>query len=179
MVDNDDAGIENDGLDQVCFTTIYNKLLFPEFRYNIGAYGFMYGIGDQLSSIVSYRDPEIKKSFEAMEAAPEDIEKLDVTDVDVEGALLSVYSAYAYPMSRLSLTEKEMEYVIANKPESYTDETLSDMKSAKAADVEDVKDMADAFEKMTKDGVRFTAGNSDSIKKNSDLYELTIEELTK
>ena len=176
---NDALGITNDGKNYVALSVIYNKLLYPSFRYDIGAYGLLYRISDKYTVIMSYRDPETKLSFETLEKLPEAVSSLEVGESDVDNALLTTYSSYAYPLSKLELAHTEIDYILQDKSESYSEETLENMKSAKSTTAKDVTEFADTLSEMLDKGVRFTAGSSDSIKKNKELYELTITELTK
>ncbi len=176
---SDALGIAGDGKDKVCMNVIYNKLLYPSFRYDIGAYGLLQDVTDKYSIIMSYRDPEIAVSFETMENLPEAVSKLELSDSDVDNAVLISYNYYAYPLSNLDLALTEIDYVLQDKSESYSEETLDYLKSAKSTTAKDVIAFADTLSKMVDEGVRFTAGSSDSIKDNKELYGLTITELTK
>ena len=176
---NDDTGIEGDGTKDVCMNLLYSKLLFPTFRYNIGAYGCMQLAGERDSYMLSYRDPMIKESFEALEALPSQMKELELSEDDIANGILFTYSSYAYPISSSSLASNEIDYILQNKDTSYTEERLANMKKAKSTDAADVREFADNLQSMIDKGVRFTAGSSSNINKNKDLYELVITDLVK
>lgn len=135
--------------------------------------------GERESYIMSYRDPLIKESFEALEALPSQLEELELSEDDIDNGILATYSSYAYPIAKSSLASKEIDYILRNKDTSYTDECLSNMKKAKSTDAKDVQQFAENLQTMIDKGVRFTAGSSSSINKNKDLYELVITDLVK
>ena len=176
---NSDTGITGDGTNDVCMSLLYSKLLFPTFRYNIGAYGCMQLAGERDSYMLSYRDPQIKESFEALEAMPSEMEKLELTEEDIDNSILATYSTYAYPVSASSLASSEIDYILQNKSTSYAEERLDNMKKAKNISEDDVREFAGNLQSMIDKGVRFTAGSSSVINKNKELYDLVITDLVK
>ena len=176
---NSDTGIAGDGTNDVCMNLLYSQLFFPTFRYNIGAYGCMQLAGERDSYMLSYRDPMIKESFEAIEAMPSELEELELTETDIDNSILVTYSTYAYPASKSSLASREIDYILQNKDTSYTEECLANMKMAKSVTAKDVKEFSKNLQSMIDDGVRFTAGSTANINKNKDLYDLVITDLVK
>lgn len=172
-------GAEDNGANNVSLNVIYNKLLYPAFRYDIGAYGLLEDITDDSIMLMSYRDPSVSRAFDAYASIYEDAQQLEITDDDIENALLYTYSSYAQPLSASGLAENEITRMLQNKSESYAEETLAKMRSAKSTTAEDVMNFAEIMQSMSEKGVRFTAGSTDSIKKNKELYELTIDALVK
>ncbi len=176
---NDDTGLASDGTNDVCMNLLYSQLFFPTFRYNIGAYGCMQYAGERDSYLMSYRDPSIKESFDALEALPSQLDELELTEDDINNGILVTYSTYAYPVAKSSLASTEIDYILQNKDTSFIDECLTNMKQAKSITAKDVKEFAKNLQSMIEKGVRFTAGNSTNINKNKDLYELVITDLVK
>ena len=176
---NSDTGIAGDGTNDVCMNLLYSQLFFPTFRYNIGAYGCMQLAGERDSYMLSYRDPMIKESFEAIEAMPSELEELELTETDIDNSILVTYSTYAYPASKSSLASREIDYILQNKDTSYTEECLANMKMAKSVTAKDVREFAKNLQSMIDDGVRITAGSSANINKNKELYDLVITDLVK
>ena len=176
---NQETGLERNGKDTVLAAILKNELLYPEFRFRIGAYGFMNAVGRTNSYMLTYRDPDIRPSYDYYQKLPEKIRELKLTQDEVNDSILSTYSGLAYPESPLKAAQSAIYHVLQDHPESYGEEALRMMREAKTVTPEDVTGAADKIGKMIDSGVRITAGNSAAIKKNAGLYDLVIEDLTK
>ena len=179
MISNSDAGIEKNGRNKVILSTIHNLILYPEFRYNIGAYGIMSGVGDRSSYVISYRDPGIAASFESLESLGQKVREAEIGQEDVESAVMSAYSSWAYPLSARSLAETEIGYLLSGKAGSYSEECINNMKEAKKITAEDVEKAAEDIDDIIENSVRITAGSTASIRENRDLYDKVITDLTR
>ena len=176
---HEDTGLKDSGSDAVVFSVLKNQLLYPAFRYNIGAYGYLQRVGQFATIMLTYRDPDVQPSFDFFDSLPEQISALELTQEEINDSILNVYSEYAYPSSPLSLAQTEISYVLQNKPETFAEELVKKMKEAKEVTPEDVTAASGKVQKLLESGSRVTAGNSAVIKKNQELYDLVIEDLTK
>ena len=176
---NRTTGFEDNALNQVLVNLIYSKITYPAFRYDIGAYGYMDRVGHRQSYMISYRDPDIRPSFDWYEKLPDLLDSYEPTREDVDDAIISTYSSYAYPVSPRNMALAEISAVLENKKLSVSEDYLKKMKEAKQVKPEDLKETASHIRKMIEDGVRVTAGNSAAIKQNSDLYDQVIDDLVK
>ena len=176
---NADTGFEDSGKDQVIMTTLYSNVLYPAFRYRIGAYGFSNAVGRTCSNMFSYREPDIRPTYEYFQGAAEEIRNLELTQDEVNDSILKKYSGLAYPDSPIAAAQTEISYRLQGRKQSYAEETLAKMRDAKTVTPEDVTASADCVQKMIDEGVWATAGNSAAIRKNAGLYDLVIEDLVK
>ena len=174
---NADTGFEDSGKDQVIMTILYGNVMFPAFRYEIGAYGFDIGLGRTCAYMFSYREPDIRPTYEYFQGAAEVIRNLELTQEQVNDSILNKYSEFAYPDSPLTAAQTEIYYRLQGRKQSYAEETLAKMRDAKTVTPADVTASADRVQKMIDEGVWATAGNSAAIKKNAGLYDLVIEDL--
>lgn len=176
---NADTGFSDNGTDAVIYSLLNGKLIYPAFRYRIGAYGCQGQIGRYSSFLSSYRDPGIADSFAYLENLPEEIRSADISQEEVNDAILSVYSDYAYPRWPLDAAWTEIAYAIQGREESLAEETIHKMENAKKVTTEDIPAFADKMEKLIKDGVWVTAGSAQAIRKYLGGYDLVIEDLVK
>ena len=176
---NADTGFEDSGKDQVIMTILYGNVMYPAFRYEMGAYGFDIGPGRTCAYMFSYREPDIRPTYEYFQGAAEGIRNLELTQEQVNDSILNKYSELAYPDSPLTAAQTEIFYRLRGRKQSYAEETLAKMREAKTVTPADVTASADRVQKMIEEGVWATAGNSAAIKKNAGLYDLVIEDLVK
>ena len=163
-------GLENytGDLDAVS-SLVSDMYLYPKLRDQYGAYGvFLYFVEDNGAYMVSYRDPNVKETFEVYEALPEFLRTLEVDQDTLNGYILSAYSNLAKPTGELSgAIEAAMDTLLGDP----VDATLSYMRALKGLTPDSVKTYADVFEKMVKEGVRFTAGGAAAVNGNAELYQ--------
>ena len=176
---NEMTGFEDNALNQVFMNLIYSKITYPAFRYNIGAYGYMDRVGHRQSYMISYRDPDIRPSFDWYEKLPDLLDSYEPTQEEIDDAIISTYSSYAYPVSPRNMALAEISARLENQKRSVSEDYLKKMKEAKQVKPEDLKETASHIRKMIEDGVRVTAGNSAAVKKNSDLYDQVIDDLVR
>ena len=176
---NADAGFEDSGKDLVIMSILYGSVMYPAFRYKIGAYGFQNAVGRTCAYLFSYREPDIRPTYEYFQGAAEEVRNLKLTQDEVNDSIMKIYSSLAYPDSPLSAAQTEIAYRLQGRRISYAEEVLAKMRDAKKVTPEDVTASADNVQKMIDGGVWATAGNSAAIKKNAELYDLVIEDLMK
>ena len=176
---NAETGFEDSGKDLVIMSILYSSVMHPAFRYKIGAYGFQNAVGHTCAYLFSYREPDIRPTYEYFQGAAEEVRNLKLTQDEVNDSIMNVYSNLAYPDSPLLAAQTEIAYRLQGRRISHAEEVLAKMRDAKKVTPEDVTASADSVQKMIDGGVWATAGNSAAIKKNAGLYDLVIEDLVK
>jgi len=158
---------------------VLSNIVYPCFRYDLGAYGgYNYYSSDNLIMyVLSYRDPQVNKTFEFIDSLPEKISNYDVIEEDIESAKLKVYSDYAYPENKSSLVIREIYRKIQNST-SYVDFINDTLEEIKTVTPQDVFDNVDAYRTMVDEGLKFSYGSGSKIKEAGG-YDLIIEDLVK
>lgn len=143
--------------------------LYPELRDRYGAYGVMNGFTvDGASYLISYRDPNIEETFAVYEDMADFVRMLDKDQEALDGYILSSYSSYAAPTGELSGAINAGLNVLTGEPQ---DLNLQYMRELKSLTPEKVQAYADLYEKMARDGMRFTVGGAAAVNANEELYD--------
>lgn len=158
---------------------IQNNIVYPAFRYDIGAYsGWNYYTSDgRAMYVMSYRDTQVNKSFEFMKSLPELVGSVDVVSEDLDASKLRSFSDLAYPETDASIVRNEIYNDIFNKG-SYIDRINTILKDIKAVTSQDVTNMVNAYQIMVDEGLEFSYGGASKIKEAGG-YDLIIEDLVK
>ena len=153
-------------------SVISDMYLYPLLRDQFGAYGVMAGFTEDGGAyLMSYRDPNVRETFDVFEALPSFLRDLDMDQETLDGYILSSYSYLAMPEGELSgavgaaLTE-----FLGNSQE----DLLDYMRDLKALTAEKLKSYAGVYEKMVSEGSRFTAGGASAVNACADLYDAIL-----
>ena len=146
--------------------------LYPKLRDQYGAYGTGNGASEDIGMYVySYRDPNVKESFDVYDAMPAFLAELDVDQETLDGYILSSYSGYAMPEGELSGAISALINVLCGDG---VDVNLRHMRALKALTPEKLKSYAAAYEKLAEEGLRFTAGGAAAINANAELFDVIL-----
>ena len=146
--------------------------LYPMLRDQYGAYGVMTGfVEDAGCYVVSYRDPNIRESFQVYDGIPAFFSALELDQEELDGYILSTYSYYAKAEGALSGARNAALCLITGEPQ---DQNLSFMRDLKTLSPDTVQSYAAVYDKLVSDGIRFTAGGAGAINANAELYETIL-----
>lgn len=168
---NEELGIEYSGKLVPLRSLIYDGYTTPQLRHGLGAYDSIVSFGERGMLFVSYRDPEVAKTFAVYEGLADYAANAAVTQEDLDRYIVSAYSAYVLPQGELSGATGAMALLFQGWPE---DLRLIRMREIKSATVEDLRALAPVLESLAEKGVRSTSGAGAVINQNKDLYETII-----
>ena len=163
-------GVEADESLQVVTSLVADQLLTPILRDQMGVYTpwcSVYG-EDQGMYLITYRDPNIAKTFDVYASLPDMIASLQVDQETLDGYILSSYAGLAKPAGELTGAMAEIERILSGKPAS---RTLERMRELKRMTPESFQAAAELFQKAWDTGYKATAASSGRIHANADLYE--------
>ena len=168
-----DIGLEDfdAGLGAVC-SLVSDKLLVPILRDRMGVYTPLNGIMDNGSMyLVSYRDPNVKETFDVYASLADQIAAMDVDQETLDGYIMSAYSGIAKPAGELTGAISAIEDKLKEEdPERF----LGYMRRLKAVTPEFVKACAENYRKAWENGVHNTAGSAAAINANAELYDAIL-----
>lgn len=151
---------------------VTDTFLYPLLRDQYGAYSIFHGaLADGGVYIISYRDPNVKETFDVYAQLDELVSGLDVDQETLDGYILSAYAGYAMPEG--ALTGALNAAITAFDAESAVD-YLACMQALKAMTPEKVKEYAGLYAKLMENGITFTAGAASAIAANAERYEAVI-----
>ena len=167
-----ELGIEPDYAFDVIGSVISDQVLIPILRDQLGAYSVSCGTnGDIGLMIYSYRDPNVKATFDLYDSIPEKLASMELTQDQINGYIMRQYSAIATPAGELMEAIYKLNAVLQGRPE---DETLQKMRAYKSVTPETVKNAAAAYALLAEKGARGTAGPIGALQANSDLYDAIL-----
>ncbi len=167
-----ELGIEPDYAFDVIGSVISDQVLIPILRDQLGAYSVSCGMnGDTGLMIYSYRDPNVKATFDLYDSIPEKLASMELTQDQINGYIMRQYSAIATPAGELMEAIYKLNAVLQGRPE---DETLQKMRAYKSVTPETVKNAAAAYALLAEKGARGTAGPIGALQANSDLYDAIL-----
>lgn len=167
------------GVKEVVSRYVHNNIVYPAFRYDIGAYsGFNFYTSDGRSMyVMSFRDTQVNKSFEFMDSLPDIVGSADVVAEDLEAAKLKSFSDMAYPENDASIVKNEIYNDIFNRG-SYIDIINTRLEEIKSVTSQDIPNTEGAYQIMVDEGLKFSYGSGSKIK-GAGGYDLIIEDLVK
>ena len=165
-------GAEPDYALSVIGQLVVDKLLMPILRDQMGAYTLFCGMDDDTALyLISYRDPNIKATFDVYDAIPEKLAEFELTQTEVDGYILNCYSELAKPSGELSGAVAEIERILEERP---ADEKLQKMRAYKSVTPETVRASAEVFTLLAEKGPHGTVGPIGALQANADLYDTVM-----
>ena len=162
-------GVEPDYALDVIGSLIADQMLVPVLRDQMGAYSVWCGIdGDYAMYLISYRDPNVKATFDLYDSIPEKLVSMELTQEQIDGYIMSQYSKVAKPAGELTGAMTAMTDILHCQPE---DEKLQKMRAYKSVTPESVKNAAPIYALLMEKGCRGTVGPIGTLQANSDLFD--------
>ena len=169
----DDIGLE--GFDAGLAATanvVSDRLLVPVLRDQMGVYTPIAGEMENGSLyLFTYRDPNLRETFDFYASLADEIAKLDVPQEDLDGYIMSAYSEYAMPTGELSGANNAVQTVLERKSQ---EDKLEYLRQLKAVTPESIQASAEIFRKAWENGVHSTAGSAAAINGAVDLFDAIL-----
>ena len=170
----EDMGIEGfSGAMDAVTALVSDNLLYPMLRDQYGAYAVMHYASDDGIYIVSYRDPNVKETFDVYSQLPELVAQLKDIDQDtLDGYILSSYSSYALSNGELSGALNALLTVVSGEDQN---DTLKHMQELKSVTPETVAQYADMYQALIEKGMISTSGSASVIAQNASYYDTVLD----
>ncbi|MCR5252767.1 MAG: insulinase family protein [Treponema sp.] len=154
-----------------------DKYLIPQLRYKYGAYGAHCLLNDKVISLWTFRDAELKNTYEVYSKVPDYVKELSesLTQEELDGYISVLCSRLQKPISNTERLSNKINAYLSNDYEQNQD--LRKLKQVKSAKTEDVKEFIRLLEMLEKDGAVVTFGSSDQIYDNQQMFDLIITDL--
>lgn len=159
---------------EVLKTYLSRDYLWNTVRQMGGAYGcfiqFSHLTGNL--AIISYRDPQVKKTYDAYEKIPEIIESLDISDQMLEQLIIGTFGAFDPHQSAASLGVTARNEYLSGIDTAFKLKRLSEIKQTT---LEDLRAFAPFFQTMMKNSCRAIIGNRAKIEHDRTLFDSVSE----
>ena len=169
-----DAGKEYTGALQILKVIMSYDYLWINIRVKGGAYGCMSGfnrIGE--GYFVSYRDPNLEKTFEIYKGVPEYLRNFTVSERDMTKYIIGTISDIDHPMTASAKGERSMNLYMNHVSEEMIREEREQILNATQ---EDIRNLADITEAVLKDEQICVIGNEAKVEEQKELF-LEVKEM--
>lgn len=159
---------------EVLKTWISRDYLWNTVRQMGGAYGCFVQFNHLTGNfgLVSYRDPQVVKTFDAYNDLQNQINKLDLSAQVMEQLIIGTYGKLdPHQTPAMKGTVARNDY-LSGITKEFKQKQIEEVLAATA---QDLKHFAPFFESLSAHGYRATIGNCEKIKANADLYSNIIE----
>lgn len=156
-----------------------SSVMYQEFRVKRSAYG-AYSETSRLAAVIdTYRDPNLRESYEVFEKVPQLIKKIHLSEEELDDYKLSAYSRFAYPLTKIQAASIAVDEVLTRTDDTRPNRFVRYMKEIKDMKLEDINELATIYDKIVKEGVRVTVGGREEIEMNADLFDDIIYDYIK
>ncbi len=165
------TGIDYNGKYIPIALMVNDNYLIPKLRYSNGAYSILSEFNNTSFLILTYRDPNIKETFDVYKGVPGFVKDTKITQEELDRYILKAYSTYTATTGELSGAANYIgEYLMGRTAE----DKLKLLREIKSVTVKDVKDSAAMFESVVKNGTYSTVGSAAKLNENKELYESIV-----
>ncbi|NLV35849.1 MAG: peptidase M16 [Clostridiaceae bacterium] len=164
----EDMGAEFNGKFFPIASVISENYITPKIRLGYGAYDNLLEFSTTAFMMLSYRDPNIKETFDVYKGLPDFVRNISLTQEELDRYILKAFSSSTTTSGELSGASAAMNDYLMGKT---ADDQLKILREIKSTTVQDVKDSAAMFEKLLEKGVYSTVGSAEKISANKDLYD--------
>ena len=173
------AGLETLGIEYTPDLDVLAELVKDKYLRGslTGAYYIIHGFSDDMGMyIISYRDSEIRQSFEAMEQAGSFVAGLDVDQEEMDGYISSVAEYYSPvpvddPNDKIYDAFSDIVDYLEGQDPQWKQQARE---RVEAATSESLRAYAPLYNTLGEKGIRSTAGNAEVLEQNSDLYDVIL-----
>lgn len=164
----EDMGAQFSGKFFPIASVISENYITPKIRLGYGAYDNIINFSYTAFMMASYRDPNIKETFDVYKGLPEFVRNINLTQEELDRYILKAFSSSTTTSGELSGASAAMNNYLMGKT---ADEQLKILREIKSTTVQDVKDSAAMFEKLLEKGAYSTVGSAEKISANKELYD--------
>ena len=173
----EDLSLEYDAKFAVVSSIIDDKFMFPVLRYKYGAYGAGSDVSANGIYLYTYRDPQIKNTFEVLSSTAQNVKSMELTEDELDGYITAVYSNLAEPESEASKIQRKINKILYEDFEE--NQNLRHMHQVKSVTVKDIEEFTKYLTSLNKKGLRVTVGGAEQIYANNELFDLIITDFIK
>lgn len=166
--------VEYTGKYEVLDSIIDAEVLYPEFRVKRAAYGSYTSFSRLFSYVYTYRDPNLKESYEIFEKLPTLMRNVKITEEELNDYKLNAYAEYSYPLTKYGAAAIAVNEAFSKVSEKRADKYVRYMREIKNTTKDDIYELCEIFDKMVRDGIYVTVGSKEQIENNADLFDEII-----
>ena len=151
---------------------IYDNYLTPKIRMEKGAYDNLIEFNEKGLLISSYRDPNVKETFEIFMGLPQFLKDVNLTQEDLDRYILKAYSQYSMPLGEMSGAINSLAEYLGGKTSA---DTIKVLKEIKSLNIEDIRKMSENMTAFLNNATLSTTGSENAIESNINLFGTVIK----
>ena len=167
-------GIDYSGKMRVLSSILDDRILYPEFRAKRSAYGSYSTFNRIVSYLFTYRDPNLKESYQVYKTIPELLKNMKITEDELEDYKLNAYAGFSYPLTKYEAAKIAIDETMQDVKEKRPSRYVRFMKEIKEMKLEDLNDLYQLVEKLIAEGKSITVGSREQIESNKDMFDEII-----
>lgn len=169
-----DTGLNYSGRLEVLKNYISSDYLFDKIRLKGGAYGawVYFNSRSGFMTITSYRDPNVKKTYEAYYEIADHIENFSINEKSFTNIKIGAYAAFDPLLSPYSKGKKAKEDHFKGVTEESVEKTVSELLETTQ---QDIRETAPYLRKYLDNAYISAIGNSQKLNRDKDLFGELIE----
>lgn len=159
---------------EVLRTWLSRDYLWNTVRQMGGAYGCFIQFNHLSGNfgMVSYRDPQVKKTYEAYEALPAVINGLDLTEQSLQQLIIGAYGSFTPHLGPGSRGAAARNDYLSGITPAFRQQRIEEILATSAPDL---RRFAPFFQQLQATRYRATIGSRDKIESERELFETIIE----
>ncbi len=169
---NADLGIEatTGELDAIT-RLVADSFLYPLLRNQYGVYGVDHGASEDGVYILSFRDPNVKETFDVYAQLPQLLKDMAVDQEALDGYILSAFSGYAMSSGEIAGGLGAILDTLEGKSQ---ERRLTWMAQLKALTADKVHAYADMYQLLNEKGYVSTSTGAGKAEENKERYEVIL-----
>ncbi len=154
-------------------TALSDQYIVPLLRFQMGAYsgGTGYNKYDQMISVYSYSDPNAAETVKVLSEMPDALEKMELTEEDLNGYILNSLSSASGAVGVLSIPFTAIECEIMGVDNQAMADVANDMKNTS---LEDLTSAVEYFKAAVENASIVTLGNDAVLQRDKEAYDKVI-----
>ena len=166
----DEIGAEKNGALYVTEMLVDNKLLVPQLRHNGGAYGTQWIVNEYGMLVGSYRDPNLKESYDCFDSIASWLEETELTQEELNGYIVSAFAQNSAQRGLLNDTY----HMLTTKVYTSEKNKYDYLKEMLETTPEQVKGYAKVYRALAEKGEKGTIGNQSKINADKEMFDVII-----
>ncbi|MDA3837421.1 MAG: insulinase family protein [Candidatus Delongbacteria bacterium] len=169
-----DDNFKYTGKVEVLKNYLSSDYLFNMIRIQGGAYGAWVSLNSisGIMTMTSYRDPNVKKTYEAYEGISEHISKFQIDNDTFDNIKIGAYSAFDPLQSPNGKGMKARNDYLSGEKKERVEKIIDEILETTQ---QDIRDTADQLKKFNDNSIKSIIGSAELIKKDADLFSELIE----
>ena len=165
-----DNDLEFDAKYYIIDSIVNNKILYPEFRVKRSSYGSYVFTTRKGSYIYTYRDPELKITYDVFKEIPNILKNIKISEDEFEDYKISAYANFSYPLTKLGAATIAIDEILQKCNEKRPERFLKYMKQIKNAQLSDFNELKKRFTIIIEKGVKVSVGSKEQIDSAKEIF---------